>query len=119
MPAAPAGFLPPGAGGPGDAGGAVDGPISQLLESNFAILNQFRGNMEAFRVHENLELLVQFRDNILGIINHMDTMGGVMSQMPQLPVRCGVLEGSRRVPCLGLLMLVREQRRRGWAAARG
>ena len=41
-----------------------------------------------FQVHENTQLLVQFRDNILAIINHMEAMGGVMGQMPQLPVRC-------------------------------
>lgn len=34
-------------------------------------------------------LFLQFRDNILAIINAMEAMGGVMAQMPQLPVRCG------------------------------
>lgn len=90
-------FLPPGLGGDaGAGGGTVDGPISQLLESNFGILNQFRSNMEGFRVAENTQLLVQFRENILGIISHMEAMGGVMSQMPQLPVRCGALRGAAR-----------------------
>jgi hypothetical protein len=41
-------------------------------------------------VHENTQLLVQFRDNILAIINHMEGMGGVMAQMPQLPVKLNV-----------------------------
>lgn len=36
-------------------------------------------------------LLLQFRDNILAIINAMEAMGGVMAQMPQLPVRCAGL----------------------------
>lgn len=48
---------------------------------------QFRSNMSDFKVHENTQLLVQFRDNILAIINAMEAMGGVMAQMPQLPVR--------------------------------
>lgn len=48
---------------------------------------QFRSNMADFRVHENTALLVAFRDNILAIINQMEGMGGVMAQMPQLPVR--------------------------------
>ena len=48
---------------------------------------QFRGNMAEFKVPENTQLLVQFRDNILAIINAMEAMGGVMAQMPQLPVR--------------------------------
>ncbi len=98
-------FLPPGAqpvqhgGGAaagsaaagGDAGGGgliVDGPIAQLLENNYGILNTFRANMSAFKVAENTQLLMQFRDNILAIISHMESMGGVMDQMPQLPVRC-------------------------------
>lgn len=120
----------------------ISGPIAQLLEANFGILNdvgagmlcllavlplycrasrrvacmcrprrrprraaalaqpasapplslsssplQFRSNMADFRVHENTALLVAFRDNILAIINQMESMGGVMAQMPQLPVR--------------------------------
>lgn len=32
----------------------------------------------ALQVNENTELLMQFRDNILSILNHMNTMGGVM-----------------------------------------
>ena len=43
--------------------------------------------MAEFKVPENTQLLVQFRDNILAIINAMEAMGGVMAQMPQLPVR--------------------------------
>eukprot|EP00887_Chlorella_sp_A99_P007494 scaffold2.g7494.t1 len=72
------------------AGSSIDGPVGQLLESNFAILNQFRSNMSTFKVQENTELLVQFRDNILAILSHMEGMGGVMAQMPQLPVRLNV-----------------------------
>ena len=45
--------------------------------------------MAEFKVPENTQLLVQFRDNILAIINAMEAMGGVMAQMPQLPVRWG------------------------------
>lgn len=39
------------------------------------------------QVAENTQLLTTFRDNILTIITHMENMGGVMDQMPQLPVR--------------------------------
>lgn len=50
--------LPAGAGGGvggaaapelGGPGGVINGPIGQLLESNFAILNTFRANMAAFK----------------------------------------------------------------------
>jgi len=68
----------------------VDGPVAYLLDANLSILNQFRTNMASFKVHENTQLLVQFRDNILQILHAMDAMGGVMSQLPPLPVRLNV-----------------------------
>lgn len=94
-------FMPPGtqpatgaagAAGPEPVGDSmiVDGPIAQLLESNYGILNKFRSNMAAFKVAENTQLLTSFRDNILTIIHQMEKMGGVMDQMPQLPVKLNV-----------------------------
>jgi hypothetical protein len=68
----------------------IEGPIAHLLDANLAILNQFRSNMSAFKVHDNTQLLVQFRDNILNILHLMEAMGGVMAQLPQLPVRLNV-----------------------------
>ena len=38
---------------------------------------------------ENTALLKEFRDNIISILGRMDAMGGVMRQMPVLPVRAG------------------------------
>ncbi|KAK9909270.1 hypothetical protein WJX75_009873 [Coccomyxa subellipsoidea] len=75
--------------GAGTVGG-VGGPLAQLLEQNYAILNQFKQNMAAYKVNENTELLVRFRDNILTVLNHMNSMQGVMQQMPPLPVRLNV-----------------------------
>ena len=63
-------------------------PACLLLLPALLLLLQFRSNMAEFRVPENTQLLLQFRDNILAIINAMEAMGGVMAQMPQLPVRC-------------------------------
>lgn len=68
----------------------VDGPIAYLLDANLSILNQFRTNMASFKVHENTQLLVQFRDNILQILHAMDSMGGVMTQLPPLPVKLNI-----------------------------
>jgi hypothetical protein len=68
----------------------VDGPIAYLLDANLSILNQFRTNMASFKVHENTQLLVQFRDNILQILHAMDSMGGVMGTLPPLPVKMNV-----------------------------
>ena len=41
----------------------------------------------ALQVAENTALLKEFRDNIISILGRMDAMGGVMRQMPVLPVR--------------------------------
>lgn len=94
--------------GPGRGGAS----LGSLLEANLALLQQFKGNMTHFRVHDNTRLLVQFRDNILAVIKQMESMDGVMAQMPQLPVRyaadvCGgpavvVLDRTRAVAWLGL-----------------
>lgn len=59
--------------GAGTVGG-VGGPLAHLLEQNYAILNQFKQNMAAYKVNENTELLVRFRDNILTVLNHMNSM---------------------------------------------
>ncbi len=70
--------------------GAVGGLVAQLLEQNLHILYQYKQNMHQFKVQEITELLVRFRDNILAVLNQMNSMDGVMSQMPQLPVRMNV-----------------------------
>jgi hypothetical protein len=75
---------------PGDLSAASSTPESMLLrflDANFAILQQFRLNMAAFNVQENTLLLVQFRDNIQVVMGMMETMGGVMAQLPPLPVK--------------------------------
>jgi hypothetical protein len=73
-----------------DGSQTVEGPIAYLLDANLSILNQFRTNMASFKVHENTQLLVQFRDNIMQILQAMDTMGGVMATLPPLPVNMNV-----------------------------
>lgn len=73
-----------------DGSQTVDGPIAYLLDANLSILNQFRINMASFKVHENTQLLVQFRDNIMQILQAMDNMGGVMATLPPLPVNMNV-----------------------------
>ena len=64
--------------------GVVGGPLSQLLEQNYAILNQFKQNMEVYKVNENTELLVRFRDNILTVLNQMNAMQVNISFLSQL-----------------------------------
>lgn len=55
--------------------------------------------MAGFKVAENTQLLVTFRDNILAILSHMENMGGVMDQMPQLPVRWAEVDWSSKLWC--------------------
>ncbi|KAK9839550.1 hypothetical protein WJX84_001507 [Apatococcus fuscideae] len=81
--------------------GGIGGPIGQLLDQNLAYLNQFRTNMQCFKVNENTDLLVRFRDNILGILQQMNGMQGVMSQMPALPVRLNVELANNFLPKAG------------------
>lgn len=61
--------------------------MTQLLEQNYLILSQYKQNMQQYKVNENTGLLVQFRDNILTILNQMSCMTGLMQHMPDLPVR--------------------------------
>ena len=64
--------------------------VAQLLEQNYAILNQFKQNMAHYKVNQNTELLIRFRDNLVAILSQMSAMQGVMQQMPPLPVRMNV-----------------------------
>ena len=69
------------------AGPGMASPVAQLLEQNYAILNQFKQNMAQYKVNQNTELLIRYRDNLHAILNQMNAMQGVMQQMPALPVR--------------------------------
>jgi len=51
----------PGVGEHGSGGaGAAGGPMAHLLEQNYLILNQYKQNMQQYKVHENTELLVRW-----------------------------------------------------------
>ena len=52
-------------------------------------------------MNENTELLMSFRDNILAILNQMNAMGGIMSEMPPLPVRLNVELANNFLPKSG------------------
>lgn len=81
--------------------GVVSGPIAHLLEQNYAVLNQFKQNMAQYKVNENTDLLVRFRDNILAILSQMNSMQGVMQQMPPLPVRMNIELATNFLPKTG------------------
>lgn len=72
--------------------------VGQLLNENYSILNALKSNMAQFKVVENTELLVRFRDNVLATINNMNSMPGLMSHMPALPVQLNLELASKFLP---------------------
>lgn len=66
---------------------AIGGTSGQLLEQNAQALDQISANFAAFKVHENINLFCQARNNILAILNDLNDMPEIMKQMPPLPVK--------------------------------
>lgn len=58
--------------------------------------------MAGVQVDENTALLMSYRDNILSILNQMQSMGGVMADMPALPVRLNVELANNFLPKSGM-----------------
>ncbi|KAK3241751.1 hypothetical protein CYMTET_48515 [Cymbomonas tetramitiformis] len=78
--------------------GGLSDATAQVLDQNITVVNQIRQNLHACRVHENIELVTKFRDNILKVLNGMAHMPGVMSQMPPLPVKLNVELANQILP---------------------
>ena len=72
--------------------------VQLLMEQNYAILNNFKANMEQCRVVENTELLVRLRDNVMSCLGHMGSMGGPVSSMPPLPVQLNLELANKFLP---------------------
>ncbi|CAK9134918.1 unnamed protein product [Ilex paraguariensis] len=66
---------------------AIGGATGQLLEENAQALDQISANFSAFKIHENINLLCQARNNILAIMNDLNDLPEIMKQMPPLPVK--------------------------------
>lgn len=58
------------------------------------------------QVEENTTLLMRYRDNILAVLHHMQSMGGVMPDMPPLPVRLNAELAANFLPTSGLALPV-------------
>ncbi|KAG9149365.1 hypothetical protein Leryth_003337 [Lithospermum erythrorhizon] len=66
----------------------IGGTTGQLLEQNALALDQISGNFTSFKIHENINLFCQARNNILTILNDsLNDLPEVMKQMPPLPVK--------------------------------
>lgn len=65
----------------------LDGPLAAMLDHNMSLISRVKTAMSMHRLADSLEMLAQFRDNVIMIINQMNKMPDVMGQMPPLPVR--------------------------------
>ncbi|XAR60859.1 hypothetical protein NMG60_11034387 [Bertholletia excelsa] len=66
----------------------IGGPTGQLLEQNAQALDQISANFAAFKIHENISLFCQTRNNILTLLNDLnEDMPEIMKQMPPVPVK--------------------------------
>eukprot|EP00762_Andalucia_godoyi_P007795 ANDGO_01751.mRNA.1 hypothetical protein len=65
--------------------------IQRCMQENIRIIASIRDNLCNSRLEDNFELMVQFRSNVSAILTRMSQMGGVMSQMPAIPVRLNTL----------------------------
>ncbi|XP_073057300.1 uncharacterized protein [Primulina eburnea] len=65
----------------------IGGSCGQLLEQNAQALDQISSNFATFKIHENINLFCQARNNILSILDDFSDMPEVMKQMPPLPVK--------------------------------
>lgn len=66
----------------------IGGATGQLLEQNAQSLDQISANAAAFKIHENIGLFCQVRNNILTILHDsLNDSPEIMKQMPPLPVK--------------------------------
>uniref|UniRef100_A0A0D6R3H0 Myb-like domain-containing protein n=1 Tax=Araucaria cunninghamii TaxID=56994 RepID=A0A0D6R3H0_ARACU len=65
---------------------AIGGSTGQLLQQNAHIFSQITANLQSYQFQDNIDLFCQTRNNIATILNEMNDMPGIMSQMPPLSV---------------------------------
>lgn len=81
------GAAPSGANDAGNDAASIPTALTQLMEHNYHILSQFKSNMAQFKVVENTDLLTRYRDNLVAMQQQLSSIGGIMAQMPPLPVQ--------------------------------
>jgi len=65
--------------------------INNLLSHNCLIIAKIRENLLKGDINNNLELISQFRNNIIQVLTCMSKMPGIMSQMPPIPVKLNTI----------------------------
>ncbi|KAI3442772.1 uncharacterized protein J3R85_001040 [Psidium guajava] len=66
---------------------AIAGPAADLLEQNTQAFNQISANFSALKIHDNISLFCQARENIDRVMNDLSNQLDIMKQMPPLPVK--------------------------------
>ncbi|XP_042394928.1 uncharacterized protein LOC121985492 isoform X2 [Zingiber officinale] len=64
----------------------IDSRTRKLLDDNIKILQQIAANLNYNEIHNNNDLFCRSKQNLAAILNRMNGMAGIMSQMPPLPV---------------------------------
>ena len=67
--------------------GGVNSRSGELLNANVSLIGSIQDNMNNMKVADNVELLLQLRENIMMITEDMNNTPGMMSQMPPLPMQ--------------------------------
>lgn len=75
--------------------------VAKLLEQNYMILNEIKQNMSLMKVQENAQLLSRFRDNLVCMMEHMQSMKGVIGQIPNLPTQLNNELADKSLPKAG------------------
>ncbi|KAK1353964.1 DUF3755 domain-containing protein [Heracleum sosnowskyi] len=64
----------------------IDGANGQLLKQNAQVMDQISANLRAFKIHDNINLFCQARNNIETLLNDLDQLE-LMGRMPPFPVK--------------------------------
>ena len=67
--------------------GHVTGTTTELLDANVGLAHGIKASLGASALGDSATQLCTLRNNILAILHRMSTQGGIMTQMPPLPVR--------------------------------
>lgn len=65
---------------------AIGAANRQLLEQNARAMDQISANFRAFKIHDNINLFCQARNNIETVLNDLNELE-VMNRMPPFPVK--------------------------------
>ncbi|CAO2821802.1 unnamed protein product [Amaranthus hypochondriacus] len=68
---------------------AIGGPTGELLEQNKQYFQQISTNFSSYKIHDNVALFVQARNNLFKVLNNCNVHDTpeIMKQMPPLPVK--------------------------------